>query len=128
MIFGGDILSMLIERKPHPHFLPHLLFKGLWLSPHCGHLACAPRRCLPTPTPEQDCALRFHGRVHHPRLFLSFREDQYITFWDTGLPPQSLTPLSGHSLWPFKHHVASVTAFAATPTHAHAPPPSHPHS
>ena len=83
--------------QPHPHFLPRLLFKGLWLSPHCGHLACAPRRCLPTPTSEQDCALSFHGRVHHPRLFLSLREVQYTAFWDTGLPRQSLTPLSGHS-------------------------------
>src|SRR5205085_7703283 len=81
----------------HPHFLPRLLFKGLWLSPHCGHLACSPRRCLPTPTSEQDCALSFHGRVHHPRLFLLLREDQYTAFWDTDLPRQSLTPLSGHS-------------------------------
>src|SRR5205807_4487518 len=36
--------------------------------------------------------------VRHPRLFLSLREDQYTAFWDTGLPRQSLTPLSGHSL------------------------------
>ena len=86
-----------MNRQPQPHFLPRLLFKGLWLSPHCGHLACAPRGCLPTPTPEQDCALSFHGRVHHPCLFLSLREDQYTTFWDMGLPRQSLTPLSGHS-------------------------------
>ena len=110
-----------MNRQPHPHFLPCLLFKVLWLSPHRGHFACTPRRCLPTPTSEQDCALSFHGRVHHLRLFLSFREDQYIAFWDTGLPRQSLTPLSGHSLWPFKHYGASVTVLAATP-----PPPALP--
>src|SRR5437660_2442974 len=98
MIFGGDILSMLIEWTTSPPLLPRLLFKGLWLSPHRGHFACTPRRCLPTPTSEQDCALSFHGRVHHPRLFLSLREVQYTAFWDTRLPRQSLTPLSRHSL------------------------------
>ena len=29
--------------------------------------------------------------------YIRKREDQYTTFWDTGLPCQSLTPLSGHS-------------------------------
>src|SRR5437660_5517061 len=97
MIFGGEFLSKLIEWRTSPPLLPCLLFKGLWLSPHRGHLACTPRHCLPTPTSEQDCALSFHGHVHHLRLFLSPGEDQYTAFWDTCLPHQSLTPLSGHS-------------------------------